>query len=105
VAKRAYRYNKETKQMEEVTPSASIPHGRFDDNFVSPVDGSVITGQRSLHEHNMRNGVKQISAEDHYNWEKAAERRKDFLSGDRLGRADRIEAIKHALDVHTRRRM
>lgn len=104
MTRRTYRYNSETKQMEETTPSPRIPHGIFEDNFQSIVDGSVITNQKKLHEHNLRNNVRQVTDEDWYQWNEAQKVRDDFFSGHRLGKADRIEALKHAYEINQRKR-
>ena len=81
-----------------------IPHGILESNFVSTVDGSVITNQKKLHDHNQRNNVKQITPEVEHGWAEQNKIREDFRTGHRMGKSDRVEAFKHALDVHTRRR-
>jgi hypothetical protein len=86
--------------MEEVQPSARIPHGLVESNFISPIDGSVITSQRKLHDHNMRNGVTQVNPEIEHIWGENRKKREDFYTGDRLGAPRRREAIIRALEKH-----
>lgn len=104
MARRTYRYDPDTKQMVEVTPTRRIPNGVFEDNFVSPVDGSVITSQRKLNEHNAKNGVMQVTSEVESHWKEQEKKKADFYTRQTMQRGDRIEALKHAWDVHTRRR-
>lgn len=104
MGRRTYRYDPVTKEMYEVGATPRIPSGIFEDNFISPIDGSIITNQRKLHDHNQRNGVMQITSDVESEWNRAAKKREDFFTQQRSQRADRIEALKHAYDVHTRRR-
>ncbi len=90
--------------MVEVTPSRSTPNGVFEDNFRSPIDGSIITSHRRLHEHNVRNGVMQVTSEVESQWKEDRKRKDDFFTKQMGHRNDRIEALKHAYDVHTRNR-
>lgn len=72
--------------------------------FKSPVDGSVIIGRKSLREHNKRNDVTN-AADFKETWQKAAQERARFFTGDSsYDRRNRIEALKHAVEKHTRRR-
>jgi len=72
--------------------------------FKSPVDGSIVTGRRSLREHNKRNDVTN-AADFKETWEKAAKEREKFYTGSSsYDRRDRIEALKYAVEKHTRRR-
>ena len=97
MARRAFKYDKETGEMYEVVPTPRIPHGQIDDNFFSPVDGSVITSQRKLHEHNIRNGVTQVNPEIEHGWKTAAEKRERFFNGNPDGKKERISAIKESI--------
>jgi len=64
--------------------------------FVSTVDGSIITGRAALREHNKRNGVTY--AEDFKDqWAKQAQERADYLAG-RGKRTIRGEHIKEAIE-------
>lgn len=102
MSRRSYRYDPETKQMYEVAPSGNIPQGLLEDNFKSPVDGSIITSQRKLHEHNARNGVRQVSPEIEHGWNEARKERDDFYTG-KSGKQERIETIKNVIDTLERR--
>ena len=105
MTRRTYRYDKESGEMVEVSPTPRIPHGLLEDNFRSVVDGSIITNQRKLHDHNVRNNVQQVTPEVEHNWQQQKKLREDFRTkGDPRGRGDRIEALKHSLEVNTRRR-
>lgn len=72
--------------------------------FVSPIDQSVVSGRAALREHNKRHGV--TNAADYTNeWkQKAAERARFFTGDPTYDRADRIDALKHAYEKHTRRK-
>ena len=108
MARRKYVYDTKSGQMLEITGNATpdlrtiimpdIP------DFVSPVDGRVVHGRRGLREHNKELGVTNTS--DYTNeWKEAGTKRARFFQGDSsYDRADRIEALKHAVDKHTRRR-
>jgi hypothetical protein len=100
--RRTYRYNKETGEMEEVDPTPRIPHGLVESNFVSPIDGSIITSQRKLHEHNMKNNVTQVTPEVEHRWEENRKAREDFYTGDRRGAEKRREAIIAAVERHSK---
>lgn len=104
MGRRTYRYDPATKEMVEVVGSRRVPNGVFEDNFVSPIDGSIITSHRKLAEHNARNEVMQVTSEVESQWKENEKRKEDFFTKQRAHRADRIEALKHAYDVHTRRR-
>lgn len=70
--------------------------------FVSPVDGSIVTGRAALREHNLRNGV--TNAADYKNeWADAAKRRADFYNGSARD-AERAREISQSWEKHTRRR-
>lgn len=70
--------------------------------FVSPVDGSVITGRRALREHNKRHGVTNVA--DYKNeWRDKAKERASFYSGDaKYDQKRRIEHLKNAFEKHRR---
>jgi hypothetical protein len=72
--------------------------------FVSPVDGSVISGRRAMRDHFKQHGVTNVA--DYKNeWEaKAKERARLYTPGSGFDRERRIEAIKYAYEKHTRRR-
>jgi len=67
-------------------------------DFVSPVDGSIVHGRRSLREHNKRNNV--TNAADYTNeWkEKAKERAKAFTPGAGYDSKRRIMHLREAYD-------
>lgn len=101
--RRTYRYNRETGEMYEVPPTPVIPHGLVEDNFISPVDGSVITSQRKLHEHNMKNNVVQVNPEIEHSWEQGKKEREQFFKGtDPRLKAQRREAIIQAVERHSK---
>ena len=83
--------------MVEVTSRPSLPAElRVDSTFVSPIDGSVISNKRQLHEHNKRNNVEQTTDGHLDDWKSAQKRRDDFYLG-KTGKEERIEAIKETL--------
>lgn len=72
--------------------------------FKSPVDGTVVTGRKSLREHNLRNNVTN-AADFKETWANAAKERERLFTADpSLGRRERIEALKHAWEKHRRRK-
>jgi hypothetical protein len=72
--------------------------------FKSPVDGTVVSGRKSLREHNLRNNVTN-AADFKETWAQAAKERESFYIADpKFGRKDRIEALKHAWEKHRRRK-
>ena len=81
----------------EVTPRASLPAElRVDSPFVSPIDGTVITNKRELHEHNRRNNVEQTTDGHFQDWKSEQQKRDDFYLG-KTGKEERIESIKETL--------
>lgn len=72
--------------------------------FVSPIDGKVVSGRAALREHDKRHGVTNV-ADFKETWAKAAkERARMYTPGAGFDRARRVEAIKAALEKHSRRR-
>lgn len=72
--------------------------------FVSPVDGTVITGRKALREHNKRHNVTN-AADYRETWREAAKRRERFLSGDpSFDQARRKESLIKAYDQTFRRK-
>jgi hypothetical protein len=71
-------------------------------DFVSPVDGSIVHGRKSLREHNKRNNV--TNAADYTNeWKKkAAERAKLFIPGSGYDRERRVQHLVRAYEQHSR---
>ena len=66
--------------------------------FVSPVDGSVITGRKALSEHNKRHGVTNIrDYGDQYFERRQKELSNNTLGNTREAKRDRVEAIKKAI--------
>lgn len=80
-----YRWNPETQRQEKIAESEGMNSGLIImpdiPDFLSPVDGSIVHGRKSLREHNKRNNV--TNAADFTNeWkEKARERAKVFTPG------------------------
>jgi hypothetical protein len=61
--------------------------------FVSPIDGSVISGRASMRDHMRQHGVTHT--QDYANtWQEQAKERAD----PRRGRAGRIEALRRAIE-------
>jgi len=87
---------------------------RYGDIFVQPdieafrsvVDGSVISSQRTMREHNKRNGVVRADEYPPEYYAQKARERADLFQGTthtsygRKLKADRIESIKAALAKH-----
>jgi hypothetical protein len=71
--------------------------------FVSPVDRTVVTGRRSLAEHNARNGVVNFHEFDGH-FEAQAKKRKAILNNtDKEAKADRTADVVKAYKKHTKR--
>lgn len=105
--RRRYRQDPKTLEMVEITndtPSRGLIIMGDIEPFVSTVDGSVVSGRAALRAHNKRNNVTN-PADFKDEWAKARERREAFFKGDpKIDQARRIEAIKHAVEKHTRRK-
>lgn len=70
--------------------------------FVSPVDGTLITGRAALREHNKRHNVTNV-ADFKNEWANKAKERERMLSGDRgFDAKRRKEAIIRAVNKHWR---
>lgn len=66
--------------------------------FVSPVDGSIISGRAALREHDKRHGVTNV-ADFKSQWEKqGGDRAKLFTPGAGYDRERRVETIKRAFE-------
>lgn len=106
--RRRYRYNPATKEMEQINEPGNRKRGILICPDIAPfksvVDGTAITGRRALREHNKRNDV--TFAEDFKGeWETKRKVRDSMYGGDpRFDRQRRIEAVKQAVEKHTRRR-
>lgn len=108
--RRRFRYNPTTKEMDEVYDQQVREYGVLVmadiEPFVSTVDGTVITGRAHLREHMKQHGV--TNAADYNSpggfWDKARQRRADFYAGkSNPDSARRIEQIKRAIEVNTKR--
>lgn len=67
--------------------------------FVSPVDGSVVTGRAALREHNKKHNVTN-AADYTGEWERRAkERAKAFTPESKYDRERRIERIVHVYET------
>lgn len=86
-----------TTKMVEVTPSY-MPRDdlRFDGDFISPIDGSVIRNKRELHEHNRRHNVEQTTEGHMQDWEERKKERAGFYDS-KAQKEERIEAVKESL--------
>lgn len=107
MSKKTYRYNPESKEMELVNDSASTEHHHFVrgdmPEFVSPIDGAVIGSRSQYRNHTKRYGVvPQAELCPKEMAQKSAERRAKRDGTTPAQRADRVEAIKHAIDVARR---
>jgi hypothetical protein len=84
--RRKYRYNAETKEMEEITDGPKYVGGIIMGDiepFISPVDGSCISSRSVLRDHMRQHGLAYT---DDYNkpggfWEKKQKARADYLAG------------------------
>lgn len=72
-------------------------HTNSFDAFRSPVDGSVITGDRSLREHNARNNVVNAAEFTPEFYESKAKERADFFQG-KLTKQERHSRRQHIYD-------
>ncbi len=70
--------------------------------FVSPVDGSVISGRAAMRDHFKQHGVTNVA--DYKNeWADKAKERERFYGGDTtFDRERRIEHVKRAYEKHSR---
>lgn len=104
--RKRYRWNPETLRQEPIdeTPgSGGVVVMPDIEPFVSPVDGTVITGRKALREHNRRHGVTN-AADFKEHWKSAAKKRERFYSGDAsYDRERRVEHLKNAYEKHFRR--
>lgn len=104
-----YRYNPETKALEEVagdyTGGHDETHAPFTDSYMDGVrtaDGVDIGSRRKRRDYMRAAGVADAS--DYTGeWAKAARRREDVAAG-RHDKARRIEAIQRAFHNSTRRK-
>lgn len=104
--RRTYVYNPKTEKMEEVTAHRANRSGVLImgdiEPFKSSVDGTVITGRKSLRDHNKRHGVTN-PADFKNEWkQKAEERKKIFTPGSGFDKQRRVEHIRAALERHSR---
>lgn len=106
--RKRYRWNPETCRQELIAQSEGSSFGLIVmpdiPDFVSPVDGSIVHGRRSLREHNKRNNV--TNAADFTNeWkEKAKERAKAFTPGAGYDSKRRKEHLIRAYEKLSRSR-
>ncbi len=84
-------------KMVEITPS-SIPRDdlRFDEPFISPIDGSVIRNKMELHDHNRRHNVEQTTDGHMQDWAEKEKERAGFYNT-KAQKEERIEAVKETL--------
>jgi len=85
--KRTYKYNPETKEMEETTYGVAVESLGFImgdiEPFISPVDGSCISSRSHLREHMRQHGLAHAADFDKPGgyWEKKQQARADYLAG------------------------
>lgn len=70
--------------------------------FVSPVDNSVVSGQKALREHNARNGVVDSREYGGHFCDAQAKARREsvFVEGSGFDKKARVEAVKKAIYEH-----
>lgn len=94
-----YVYNPETGEMDEVSfkprEYGQLVVGDLED-FVSPVDGTVVHGRAGLREHDRRNGTTNI-ADYKETWAKNMEKRAAFSQG-QLPDSKRTESVRNAFE-------
>jgi hypothetical protein len=81
-------------------------HGAFK-AFVSPVDGTIISDNKSLREHNKRNNVIQSAEVDDAFMERKKKERERLYSGEHTTaelRARKEELYNHVIDAERRNR-
>lgn len=85
------------KGMVEVTTSR-IPRDelRFDGDFISPIDGTLITSKEKLHDHNRRHNVEQTTDGHMQDWKEREKERSGFYTS-KAQKEERIEAVKETL--------
>jgi hypothetical protein len=77
--------------------SGAAIHGKFEP-FKSPVDGSVISTNKQLRDHNERNNVVQTSEFGENHWNEKRKERERLYTGERTPekvRRDRVEIYEN----------
>jgi hypothetical protein len=91
----------EWEQKHGKSPKRSKAKGLGSDieSFVSPIDGTVVTGRASLREHNERNGVTNIADYDAGYFEKRGKEMKAEATGDTVeAKQERCQLIDKTLN-------
>lgn len=96
MARRRWIQDRETGELREVSPGPYLPRGNVGEGFVSPVDGSIISTQIKLHDHNRRNNVEQTTDGHFQDWDTRMKERDKYFTG-KHDKEDRIEAIRRAM--------
>lgn len=69
--------------------------------FVSPVDGSVISSPGKLAEHNRKHGVTNVrDYGENYFKRRGQEKYRDMIAAGPKGKAERVDTIKRAMHRH-----
>lgn len=104
--RRRFRWNPKTLRQEEILPTDSVAGITIIPDiepFVSPIDGKMINGRKSLREHNKRHNVTNV-ADFKNEWAEKAKERERFFSGDTSYDKDRrIEHLRKAFEKSNRR--
>jgi hypothetical protein len=83
------------------SPKRTMAKGLGSDieSFVSPIDGTIVTGRASLREHNERNGVTNIADYDAGYFEKRGKEMKAEATGDTVeAKQERCQLIDKTLN-------
>jgi hypothetical protein len=83
--------------MVEVTPD-NMPRDdlRFDGDFISPIDGTIIRNKQELYDHNKRHNVEQTTDGHFQDWDERKKERVGFYKS-KAQKEERIEAVKESL--------
>lgn len=104
--RRRYRWNPKTLRQEEILPTESVAGITIIPDiepFVSPIDGKMVNGRKSLREHNRRHNVTNV-ADFKDEWAKKSKERERLYSGDTsYDSARRVEHLRNAFDKLNRR--
>lgn len=97
-----YRQDSATGKLVLIDPSITVARHHFiqEDlkDFVSSVDGSIIGSHRDMRNHNRRNDV--VTMEEFGNQAALARAEINKRTQGPQAKAERIEALKHAVEVH-----
>lgn len=98
--RRYYRWDSSGRKFVEIDPPKPLPDLRFEDSFVSPVTGELITNKVQLAEHNEQNRVTQVLPGMEQDIESIQKDNMDKAFG-KQAKKERIEALKMAVEKHS----